>query len=589
MQPTWKQVLLASMLGLSLVGCGGSSSNDPVTPPTQSTIQKQVSALILTATGNTINNAKIKIAGQTFSTDVLGQASFSVNIPQNAQYVVVQIEKAGFVSQALRIKASELANISASLLMVKNLIEVAAIEQAQIIESSELNASISIPANAFVRPNGQLATGKVVVEFTPWDIQSSDLNAMPANGVAQNNQNHIVDLISAGMISATFKNQQGEILQLARGKSADLMMDLLIENIANQEMTVGTEIPMWYFDEAKGLWLEEGTGHVVESVQSSTGLAVHASVSHFSTWNWDLEFENDGSLLVQCMTEGQALPCHAVAEIRLNDGSRVTKYSHIPVSGLEVVNIPTQASIAWKAYGVQNGLIGQAQSSTDTPVIIELQVPTTKNNVSCELADGTATSCQGLLNNQIPFTIGVPSTQVVSTLVNHQNLQWQAKTPLMWKNNQWVRYRGTQVSDASENVVIKLTELETLADTLGLDFYAECKAYAVGEDLTGQPCELTVEIENADREWNRLVYQIPFGVRTKIELPEPYTGFEVYDQGPIHSINLFASMLNGRYCDTMFGSYGFERHSGMSFIMELAPSRIDEGIDADEGCITTPT
>jgi len=123
MQPTWKQVLLASMLGLSLVGCGGSSSNDPVTPPTQSTIQKQVSALILTATGNTINNAKIKIAGQTFSTDVLGQASFSVNIPQNAQYVVVQIEKAGFVSQALRIKASELANISASLLMVKNLLK----------------------------------------------------------------------------------------------------------------------------------------------------------------------------------------------------------------------------------------------------------------------------------------------------------------------------------------------------------------------------------------------------------------------------------------------------------------------------------
>lgn len=589
MQSPWKQVLLASMIGLSLIGCGGSSSNDPVTPPTENTIQKQVSALILTATGNTINNAKIKIAGQTFTTDAAGQANFNVNIPQAAQDVVVQIEKAGFVNQALRIKASELENMNASLLMVKNLIEVATIEQAQVIESSELNASITIPANAFVRPNGQLATGKVIIEFTPWDIQSTDLNAMPANGVAQNNQNNIVDLISAGMISATFKNEQGETLQLARGKSADLMMDLPIENIANQEMTVGTEIPMWYFDEAKGLWREEGIGHVVESAQSSTGLAVHATVSHFSTWNWDLEFENDGTLLVQCMAEGQALPCHAMAEIRLNDGSRVTKYSHIPVSGLEVVNIPTQASIAWKAYGVGNGFIGQAQSSTDSPVIIQLQLPTTKNNVSCELADGTATSCQGVLNNQIPFSIGLSSSQVVSTLANHQNLQWQAKTPLMWKNNQWVRYRGTQISDASENVVIKLTELETLADTLGLDFYAECKAYNVDEDLTGQPCELTVEIENTNREWNTLVYQIPFGVRTHIALPAPYTGFEVYDQGPIHSINLFASVLNGRYCDTMFGSYGFERNSGMSFIMELTPSRIDGGVDSDEGCVTTPT
>ena len=589
MQPTWKQALLASIIGLSLIGCGGSSSNDPVTPPTENTIQKQVSALILTATGNTINNAKIKVAGQTFTTDPAGQASFSVNIPQTAQYVVVQIEKAGFVSQSLRIKAAELENISARLLMVKNLIEVVAIEQAQVIESSELNASITIPENAFVRPNGQLATGKVIVEFTPWDIQSTDLTAMPANGVAQNNQNDIVDLISAGMISATFKNEQGETLQLASGKTADLMMDLPIDNIANEEMTVGTEIPMWYFDEAKGLWIEEGVGHVVESAQSSTGLAVHATVSHFSTWNWDLEFENAGTLFVQCMADGQALPCHAMAEIRLNDGSRVTKYSHIPIDGLEIVNIPTQASIAWKAYGVKNGLIGQAHSSTISPIIIQLQMPTTKNNVSCELADGTATSCQGVLNNQIPFTIGLSSSQVVSTLANNQSLQWQATTPLMWQNNQWVRYRGTQVSDASEDVVIKLTELETLSNTSGLDFYAECKAYYTEEDLTGQPCELTVEIENIDQEWNTLVYQIPFGVRTKIELPEPYTGFDVYDQGPINSINLFASVLNGRYCDTMFGSYGFERNSGMSFIMELEPSQMDDGVDRDEGCSTTPT
>ena len=581
MKSKWKNIALVGMLGVILMGCNDSDSKDPITPPIENIIQKQVSALILAAEGNSLSDAKVTIEGQSFSTNHEGQAQFSVNIPQNLDNVVVKIDKAGFVSQSLRLKANELENISARLLAVKNVITVAAIEKAQRIESQQMNASIAIPENAFVGPDGQPATGQVTVEFTPWDIQSQDLNAMPANGVAENAQNQIVDLISAGMISATFKNAQGETLQLATGKTADLRMDLPVSSINNQTMQVGTQIPMWFFDQNKGLWIEEGIGHVVESLQSSTGLAVHATVSHFSTWNWDLEFINGGTLLVQCMAEGQALPCYASAEIRLNDGSRVTKYAHIPVGGLEVVNIPTQASIVWKAYGVKNDLMGDAQSSTDSPVIIQLQLPTTKNKVSCELGDGTATSCQGLLNDQIPFAIGLSSTQVVSTLANNQNLQWQAQTPLMWKNNQWLRYRGTQVSDASEDVIIKLTERETFADTLGLDFYAECKSD--NDDLTGQPCELTVEIENIDREWNTLVYQIPFGVRTKIELPAPYTGFEVYDQGPIRSINLFASMLNGVYCDTMFGSYGFERHSGMSFIMGLTRSGIDTG------CSTTPT
>ena len=98
---------------------------------------------------------------------------------------------------------------------VKQTVSIAKIEEAQVIQSVYQNAQIKIPENAFVLLNGQPATGVVTVAFTPWDITAADLNAMPANGVARDAQGNIVNLISAGMITATFTNAAGQKLQLA--------------------------------------------------------------------------------------------------------------------------------------------------------------------------------------------------------------------------------------------------------------------------------------------------------------------------------------------------------------------------------------
>ena len=511
MQPTWKQALLASMIGLSLIGCGGSSSNDPITPPTENTIQKQVSALILTATGNSISNAQIKIAGQIFNTDAAGKANFSVNIPQAAQYVVVQIEKAGFVSQSLRIKATELENISARLIAVKNVIEVAAIEKAQVIESSELNASITIPANAFVRPNGQLATGKVIVEFSPWDIQSSDLNAMPANGVAQNAQNQIVDLISAGMISATFKNEQGETLQLARGKTADLMMDLPINNIANQEMMVGTEIPMWYFDEATGLWIEEGIGHVVESVQSATGLAVHATVSHFSTWNWDFQYAGAATVFVQCFANNVEAPCHVTANTTLTGGSKISRAAYIPVQGIQIVNMPSAGTIHWLASHPNDDTLAEVTSTIPNRVRIDLVPASTNNFVRC-VKDNVAVDCVAELGGR-EYYVSKEGTHI-RTMLSTSTLNWAARNQYFEGTTAVYRDTGVATSGNSGDVVIDLNQQTKLFDKTPFDL--RC-------DLTGESnLRCDVSIGTAIEEFYAYKnYSLPINQSLTVSLPVP--------------------------------------------------------------------
>lgn len=459
-----KNIAFACLLGMSLAGCGSDSESETKPVNEEAMLQKNVSALILSSNGNALAAAEIVIAGQTFKTDGFGKAAFTVQIPKSATHVVVVVKKDGFISQSMRIEAGQLEQLSANLLNVKQTVSIAKIEEAQVIQSVYQNAQITIPENAFVLPNGQPATGAVTVAFTPWDITAADLNAMPANGVARDAQGNIVNLISAGMITATFTNAAGQKLQLAAGKTADIQMDLPVASINNQKLLVGSNIPMWHFDEAKGLWIEEGVGQVVASLSSTTGLAVHATVSHFSTWNWDFKFENAGSVFVQCQSASVAVPCHITAKVKLKDGSALTKVNSISAQGTTIINMPSEGSIDWTAKDITGTLIGEKTSGTSGNVIIDLGAPTTKNFVKCELANGTAVACSGKLNGGIDFSLPKEGGNVLTGLQNVAQLNWEATSAPYETLSSVYQYKGNQVSGLTGDVKIILSTSEKLFD-----------------------------------------------------------------------------------------------------------------------------
>ena len=459
-----KNIAFACLLGMSLAGCGSDSDSETKPVNEEAMLQKNVSALILSSNGNALAAAEIVIAGQTFKTDGFGKAAFTVQIPKSATHVVVVVKKDGFISQSLRIEAGQLEQLSANLLNVKQTVSIAKIEDAQVIQSVYQNAQITIPENAFVLPNGQPATGAVTVAFTPWDITAADLNAMPANGVARDAQGNIVNLISAGMITATFTNAAGQKLQLAAGKTADIQMDLPVASINNQKLLVGSSIPMWHFDEAKGLWIEEGVGQVVASLSSATGLAVHATVSHFSTWNWDFKFENAGSVFVQCQSASVAVPCHLTAKVKLKDGSALTKVNSISAQGTTIINMPSEGSIDWTAKDITGTLIGEKTSGTSGNVIIDLGAPTTKNFVKCELANGTAVACSGKLNGGIDFSLSKEGGNILTGLQNVTQLNWEATSAPYETLSSVYQYKGNQISGLTGDVKIILSTSEKLFD-----------------------------------------------------------------------------------------------------------------------------
>lgn len=521
------------------------------------TINREVQVLVQTANGASIPDANVTIQGQRIKSDQNGHASFNLVLPQNTLKVVAKFEKEGFITQSIVYEVKDLKAISANLLAIKQVVPVSDITMSQVIHSQDLGATITIPANAFVKNNGELATGAVNVEFTPWDITNADLNAMPANGVAKDAQANIVDLISVGMITATFKDANGQELQLANGKTADIQMNLPVKSLNNQEMKAGTEIPMWYFDESSGLWIEEGKGQVITSNQSTTGLAVHATVRHFSTWNWDLKFENVGSVFVQCQSSGEAIPCYVTAKITLNDGSALTKSNNVAKEGLTVVNMPSSGTIYWSAKDLTGTLLGEKTSTTAGNVIIDLGKPTTDHFIKCELPNGTAVSCSGKINEKFDFSVAQDGGRLITGINDSDGqLDWSAQSALIFETNQWVRYKGKQVSGLNGNVNIVLADREVVySSSKGLTFPAVCTSlidssngpiepngnWEVIPELIGKSCNIEITVYGLDGvEEETLTFNAIYGKPVQIQLPNQYSGFLVSGKGPIGYLSIYA-------------------------------------------------
>lgn len=519
-----RHLALACLIGLGVAGCGSDNSDKPKNA--EVTIEKQISAYIQSTQGVALKNVQITVAGKTVTTDENGLADFSINIPKSTRNVVVRLSKSGFINQSILVDVKDLTNITANMLLIKQNVNVQNIEDAQVIESAYNNATITIPANAFIKPDGTPATGAITVEFTPWDISTEDLNAMPANGVAQNANGQIVNLISAGMITAIFKDADGTHLQLAEGKTADIQMDLPLESINNQGLTAGSEIPMWHFDESKGLWVEEGKGVVVSTPYSQTspfGLAVKATVSHFSTWNWDFEFSDTaGQVNVKCKSGADFIPCHITAKVELADGSGFTKTSSISAEGTIIVNMPSSGSIQWTAKDTSGTLIGEQTSGVTGNVEINLGEPTTKNFVKCVTEENVAIACSGTVNG-LSFAVPKEGGKIITGLENVTELLWEATSVAYTQGTAVYRSVGSKTSNISEDVTIILDGTTKLFDQMSIKLHCQSdeNVPTCQVKLNGNYLPISTEQIDVSYEYFSKEYDIPLNQDVKVYLPIP--------------------------------------------------------------------
>jgi len=77
------------------------------------------------------------------------------------------------------------------------------------------------------------------------------------------------------------------------GTTADIEIPIFITTNpqTGNAVEVGDSIDLWYLNEVTGIWEQEGSGVVVVNTSSPTGLALKATVSHFSWWNCDVTYQ----------------------------------------------------------------------------------------------------------------------------------------------------------------------------------------------------------------------------------------------------------------------------------------------------------
>ena len=139
------------------------------------------------------------------------------------------------------------------------------------------NAKVDFTANSFVDSKGNAYTGTVQVKATWFDPTSATFyGCFPGDFKGVRTDNSVTQIESFGFVSVEITNG-GEKLQLGPSKLATITMPIPSKLVAKAPNT----IPMWYYDESKGQWFEQGTA-------TKTGNNYVGKVSHFSNWNCDM-------------------------------------------------------------------------------------------------------------------------------------------------------------------------------------------------------------------------------------------------------------------------------------------------------------
>jgi hypothetical protein len=140
------------------------------------------------------------------------------------------------------------------------------------------NGSVFIPANSVVDASGRPVSSFTAEITTLLPSDSNYTNIFPGSfmgGSSPGSTANPQPLISYGVVNVDLKDAQGNKLFLASGRTATITFPV------DQNNDPGTPaIPLWYLDEASGVWIQEGEATL-------TGNAYVGQVSHLTPWNCD--------------------------------------------------------------------------------------------------------------------------------------------------------------------------------------------------------------------------------------------------------------------------------------------------------------
>lgn len=366
------------------------------------TVSASVTGRVTDINKRPVSNATVTIGTSTATTDINGKFKFSsVSMSKNTGFV--KITKSGFFNGSRTFVVSTGAT---------NYVEVQLIPK---VVSGTFGASsggdvnpsnggkVSFTANSVINEStGAAYSGTVSVSaffLNPSDANFSQYMPGDLRGINASNQER--NLQSFGMMAVEMNGGSGEKLQLASGKTATVTFPIP----AAMQATAPATIPLWHFDETKGMWVEEGSA-------TKQGTNYVGTVSHFSFWNCDVPTQNvefSGTFKDQ---NGNPLVYHRVA---LTSTVWGTTWGYTDSLGFVSGRVPANETLVMNVYSnvcYNSSLLTQnvgpfATSTNIGTVTVTTTAPTTAT------ITGTVIDCGGAAVNN-----GYVQVQVDNNYIN---------------------------------------------------------------------------------------------------------------------------------------------------------------------------
>ena len=278
-----KAVIISLVLVL-LTACGGSDSDFNTEDESNlSTASGSILGQVFDArSGSVLQEVNIRVSEKTTISGADGRFSL-LDIDVNER-VVVTFSVDGYAEQSkiIRVQEGGTSAMLPSVLMLpveKTMTFDPMIPQEIFVEGSF--AGVTLEANSLIRVDGLSPSGEVVVEITPID-PTVNIDLMPGDMKTDTGAGVLAPIESYGTLNIVFRDSLGNDLNLSEGSVATVRIP-----VANK--TGGTppsRIPLYFYNDKTGLWVEEGFANIDETNRYYEG-----SVTHFSTWNADVLYE----------------------------------------------------------------------------------------------------------------------------------------------------------------------------------------------------------------------------------------------------------------------------------------------------------
>lgn len=269
---------LAGLASFLLAGCfhdeDTPASNSQTTTPTTTTG---------TVTGRVFNNstgisgATVSIGSISGTTDSSG--NFTLTGVTAATRAVVKVTKTGYAEtfKNTSVTANTTTSVTIEPLPVGTLASGNSFTAQAVVAIPNSPAQVTIPANGLVRADGSAVSGTYSVALTAI-APASNSSAMPGEFLAATGST-TAPIESWGALSTTLSDSAGAKLQLASGRTATIRIP-----VSTRSSTIPASIPLFYFNETTGLWVQEGTATLAGTAPNQY---YEGTVTHFSVWNAD--------------------------------------------------------------------------------------------------------------------------------------------------------------------------------------------------------------------------------------------------------------------------------------------------------------